>query len=299
MPSGDNQLSGGIYCRKCGYDLRAQTAPHRCPECGRPFDPADRKTFLIRPPRGVMWRWTKRVAIMLLSLGLVLAMCWGWLYRDWKNEQMAKAKTRAWVLKVEPLGGEKLKEKLSDYLGLAQWVLDRVKIVMLEERSTDADLIYLDEFKRLQGLRLDRTQITDTGLVHLKELTGLQRLDLNGTQVTDTGLVHLKELKALQGLYLYDTKVTDAGLLHFEQLNGLQDLDLGRTRVGDAGLVHLKGLKHLRKLDLFSTEVSDAGLVHLKELKGLKQLTLWTTNVTPAGVEKLRTALPGTKIVFE
>ncbi len=30
---------GVPLCRHCGYDLRGQTEP-RCPECGRPFDPA-------------------------------------------------------------------------------------------------------------------------------------------------------------------------------------------------------------------------------------------------------------------
>ena len=33
--------SGGIYCRKCGYDLRGQAEMHRCPECGQGFDPAE------------------------------------------------------------------------------------------------------------------------------------------------------------------------------------------------------------------------------------------------------------------
>ncbi len=30
---------GIVLCLDCGYDLRGQTVP-RCPECGRPFDPA-------------------------------------------------------------------------------------------------------------------------------------------------------------------------------------------------------------------------------------------------------------------
>ncbi len=37
-------------CRECGYDLRGLTE-HRCPECGKPFDPAD---LLPKPPKRVL-----------------------------------------------------------------------------------------------------------------------------------------------------------------------------------------------------------------------------------------------------
>ena len=42
-------------CKECGYALRALTLP-RCPECGRPFDPADPETMdlpeHLRPRNG-------------------------------------------------------------------------------------------------------------------------------------------------------------------------------------------------------------------------------------------------------
>ena len=79
MAHANHNTPSGIYCCKCGYDLRAQTAPHRCPECGRAFDPADRRTFLTRPPRGAR-RWAKRSVMVVLAVGVLLAMCWGWLY---------------------------------------------------------------------------------------------------------------------------------------------------------------------------------------------------------------------------
>lgn len=33
-----------MHCLTCQYDLRNLTE-HRCPECGRPFDPSDECTF--------------------------------------------------------------------------------------------------------------------------------------------------------------------------------------------------------------------------------------------------------------
>ena len=36
-----------MYCRGCGYDVRG-LAEHTCSECGRRFDPQDRRTYLLR-----------------------------------------------------------------------------------------------------------------------------------------------------------------------------------------------------------------------------------------------------------
>ena len=45
-------------CLGCGYLLRGLSVP-RCPECGRPYDPGDARTY--RDPHHVAWygrRWT-------------------------------------------------------------------------------------------------------------------------------------------------------------------------------------------------------------------------------------------------
>jgi rubrerythrin len=68
MAHAASNIMSAIYCRNCGYDLHAQPAPHRCPECGREFDPANRKTFRPHPPRGPARRCAKRAMILLLTL---------------------------------------------------------------------------------------------------------------------------------------------------------------------------------------------------------------------------------------
>lgn len=40
-----------MRCRTCGYDLQG-LEEHRCPECGRAFDPFDPQTFQQWPYRG-------------------------------------------------------------------------------------------------------------------------------------------------------------------------------------------------------------------------------------------------------
>ena len=238
MAHADNNTSGFVYCRQCGYDLRAQVRPYRCPECGRTFDPANRKTVLARPPSGVVRLCVGRAAYLLVSLTFLLSMGWGCLYWGWRNERCVRG-----IVGREPLGGQKLQE----YLGPTAWVLNRVTYVGYplepvagsdETPDTDTDLSFLGQLRWLEVLELWRVQ--DAGLVHLRELNGLRKLGLFDDRVTDAGLVHLRELKGLQELSLSCTGVTDAGLDHIEQLKGLRELNLWRTNVTAEGVRKLE-----------------------------------------------------------
>ena len=294
MPAADTNLPGGIYCRQCGYDLRGQGDSHRCPECGRDFDPADGNTFLARPPRGAGWRWAKRAAVGLRVAGFLLAMGWCWLYWGWKNEQAAMARVGRFAVLLEPLGGEKLK----GHLGSAGWVLDRVSRVH-EMRFggkpiTVSDFVYPRIQKSLNIAGSNDRRFSAPDLVHFKEFKWLEELSLD--RLTDADSIHLKDLNGLRLLDLANTEITDAGLVHLKGLKQLQWLDLRYTRITDAGLAHLKELDNLQWLLLGGTQVTDAGVVHLKELKGIRALDLYGTKVTPEGVEKLRAARPGVKI---
>ena len=66
-----------MYCRDCRYPIHA-TAAHRCPECGRGFDPDDEASYLVRltPPRPsqkdeavAMFRAVMGALMLLLGLG--------------------------------------------------------------------------------------------------------------------------------------------------------------------------------------------------------------------------------------
>src|SRR5258706_8670480 len=75
-----------IFCKGCGYALIG--LPGRiCPECGRGFDPANRRTFAKRPPRGWVWRWGRRLAAVVLLLLLSAGAGLWWLWWGWQAEQ--------------------------------------------------------------------------------------------------------------------------------------------------------------------------------------------------------------------
>lgn len=43
-----------MFCRRCGYDLTGLPS-HRCPECGRAFDPSNRRTIAESARRIPKW----------------------------------------------------------------------------------------------------------------------------------------------------------------------------------------------------------------------------------------------------
>ena len=51
--------------------------------------------------------------------------------------------------------------------------------------TTDSDLLYVQEFQKLEWLILFDTRITDAGMQHLKGLTRLRFLKIDFTGVTD------------------------------------------------------------------------------------------------------------------
>lgn len=114
--------------------------------------------------------------------------------------------------------------------------------------------------------------------------------------VGDETLRIVARLDQLQELIADETAITDAGLVHLAGLSQLRLLHLGQTNVTDDGLVHLLALP-LVLLDLSGTRVTDAGLVHLHDMISLKEVWIVGCACSREGVERLRSALPGCKVV--
>ena len=69
------------FCLGCGYPLRKLPA-HRCPECGRRFDPADPRTMSLFRPLRPWQRWLLRpTGWPTISLALIGTAALAWLSR--------------------------------------------------------------------------------------------------------------------------------------------------------------------------------------------------------------------------
>src|SRR5215212_7179632 len=115
-PAGPAAPPAAAYCRRCGYSLRG-LAGGRCPECGGAFDLANRKTFARRPPRPALWRWARRVALLVTLLALAAASVPGWYWWQWRGEQQV-------LDEIRRLGGDVLVRRV-EAAGLGRCLPER------------------------------------------------------------------------------------------------------------------------------------------------------------------------------
>jgi hypothetical protein len=172
------------------------------------------------------------------------------------------------------------------------------KVDLYGARIRDEDLDLVSRLTTLRKLNLQLTPISDAGLARLSRLRCLETLHLSNTRISDDGLRHLADLQQLRCLGLSQVHIRGPGLRWIGSLTNLRKLSFISAPIEDDGLVWLSGLRHLETLSLSSTRVTDAGLPHLYSLRRLQALDLGSTAVTTAGLERLRQALPNTRITY-
>lgn len=272
-----NAASTGPYCRKCGYSMQG-LVEHRCPECGRPFNPTDSGTFLTGPHSWTRRRRLKRIgqalAGFLVLAAVAVGSIWVYVYWEYYPEWKAEQRTIA-VLKaagVRPVTASRLAGQLEALAGpVAHRWLDRVGNVFADGKHlTDADFAAIKTLRYVWLINLDNSDATDDQLMHLREIAagqfGLVNVSLTGNpRITDAGLVHVPALGRLAVLSLGDTSITDRGLIHVGRVTRLMNLDLHGTQITDAGLQSLVNLKNLRTLDVSGTGVTAKGVDQLQK----------------------------------
>jgi hypothetical protein len=303
------------YCRTCAYDLRA--SENRCPECGRPFDPANPRTYRRLPPSAALW-WLTRLLIAVFILALPPALTLGWLWQGWHEEQQALAAVNrgpigmnlvqpgVMVMKIDsryPSLQKLLPQRLA-YLG------DRAAVVE-SDVAIDADIARLVHFKHIRSFAprimmgwnlvflVGAPGDDSTELVELSKLsTDLQlskwlqhavsrTLHWPTDRITDAGLKYLAPMTEMQELWLPQTPITNAGLAYLSGMTQLTTLDLSQAAITDAGLAHLAQMTQMEYLFMWHTKITGAGLAHLSHMTKLKCVILCGNPLTDAAVEPL------------
>ncbi len=285
-----------MFCKKCGYALVGLES-RICPECGRTFDPANRRTFATRPPRGWVWRWGKRVAALVLLLLLIAGAGLGWLWWGWNAEQptIARLGATGQLIIVAPIGPQRLRSVLGERMG---YLTDRVDSANVEGLGVaETEQLDFRSLMQIQKLELFDCELSNRKLNSLAGLAKLRVLGLYRLRIEQPDLAFLEKLPALSGLYLSGEWVHTAGFEPIGRLGHLKELSLYHTGTTDADLQKLRGLSSLEALYLVDDAISGAGLEHLQGLKSLKRLDIDTQMIGSPGMAKLKQAIPRLQVI--
>ncbi|MEM6688775.1 MAG: hypothetical protein AAF664_05060 [Planctomycetota bacterium] len=169
----------------------------------------------------------------------------------------------------------------------------------------DAGLERLVDLKNLQMIDLSYTDVTGRSLQTLSNLKNLIYIRLEACDIRDDHLATLAEMPQVAILYLGNTSVSDKGLQHVRGRENLNTLQLSDCKITDAGLASLGYLPQIQHLWLSKTirygtndrsEITDKSVDYLASLDSLIELRISDSKLTEEGLERLREALPKTKI---
>lgn len=191
----------------------------------------------------------------------------------------------------------------------------------LEELNTegtqisDAGLAGFAALKNLKSLSffhpsLDLKGFDGSGYAALKALPKLERLTIAGTPFNDKGMEAVAQIPQLRDFRTWHTWQTQAGNAALAKLPSLRSLTLGQRlrrwdgssnalSLDDATLDLLSRLQTLESLSLDEAKLSLDALLKLKALPKLKKLSLARIDLSAEDLEKLKAALPDTKIDFK
>ena len=285
-----------VFCKGCGYALVGLESS-KCPECGRGFDLGDPRTFARRPPRSWVWRWGRRLAAVVLLLGLAAAAGLLWLWWGWRAEQPTIARLRGpgQQFTVAPIGPPRLRSVLGKRLG---YLTDRVDWAVVEGlEAAETEQLDFRSLTQIETFWLVDCELSNRKLSSLAGLAKLRDLRLYDLRIEKPDLAFLEKLPAFTTLVLQGKWVADAGLESIGRLWHLKYLWLINTGLADADLQHLRDLSSLEQLDLQRNPISDAGLEHLQGLKSLKLLFIDEQPVNSLGIAKLKQAIPGLQVM--
>ncbi|EIJ40742.1 putative membrane protein [Galbibacter orientalis DSM 19592] len=108
--------------------------------------------------------------------------------------------------------------ELSVKLKLLQPIKNNIKKLSLDGLNvTDDHIQYINEFKELEQLELDRNPLTTTGLKTIKGLNNLISINLFGTNIDSEVFTVLNNMPQLKHVYVWNTKVKQQDIDFFKE----------------------------------------------------------------------------------
>ncbi len=203
--------------------------------------------------------------------------------------------------------------------------LKELRVVnLIQTAVTDDGAKFLNSVPNLKEFGCFGTSLTQVALMHIVNPKGVTKLNLRASAITDEGLVAaLPSFPNLESLELSENDaITDKCVAAIVALPKIVDVNFWLTKVSDAGVAQLEDkqlkrlnldnipeitnksiesavkIKSLEFLHLGKTSVNDEGIHLLATMPNLTELHLTQSKATAEGVEKLRVAMPNTKIVY-
>ncbi|QDU00061.1 leucine-rich repeat domain-containing protein [Gimesia aquarii] len=198
-------------------------------------------------------------------------------------------------------------------------------LVLTSTKITDKSIPVINQLKNLLFLFAAGTNTTNQGFARLSNQLKLRTLHINNnlrlddeviktvvqypqlmrvslaqTSITGRSLETMASLKDLIGLQIHLTQIDDKGLEQLQAFPELKDLLLGGPLNSEHGILKtLLYFKELNVLWIFDVSITDTGANNLATMTSLKELRLIRTQISDANVNRLKAALPDTKITVE
>lgn len=97
-------------------------------------------------------------------------------------------------------------------------------------------------------------------------------------------------------LNLNNMPLDDAGMAELRNFPNLERLFLNFAAIKGEGIGQLAGLENLRLLSLSGNPLEEASAAELEKLQNLRQLFLWNTGLDPQTLDRIKAALPNTRV---
>jgi hypothetical protein len=211
------------WCKTCGYVLDG-LSENRCPECGRGFDPANRRTFRGKPPASRRRKFFLRsvVVIFILVLAQPIILFWRPLM-EWqalrRNPYLTASNSVEWT----PTPYHRWCVRWIERLHIPP--PSTVVAIATVAGPTDADLRAIRHFPNLWEFAVSNPMFADIDLAQLADIVhinkiGLGILWLDNTRASTEGLAYFIENSNVKFLAMSNSKLSKNEIF---ELNNLRE----------------------------------------------------------------------------